>query len=82
MPHLRVPSMLIWSILVFSATLVAADGQLPALDQAAAEKISFRNDVQPILKRHCWGCHSAAKPEGGLRLDTVAAMLKGSVRQH
>ena len=30
-----------------------------------------------MLKRHCWGCHSAAKAEGGLKLDTVADMLKG-----
>ncbi|MEO8166203.1 MAG: c-type cytochrome domain-containing protein [Betaproteobacteria bacterium] len=64
-------------MLVLNAVLVAADDQPPALEQAAAEQLSFRNDVQPILKRHCWGCHSAAKPEGGLRLDTVADMLKG-----
>ncbi|MDA1049644.1 MAG: hypothetical protein O3C40_04070 [Planctomycetota bacterium] len=64
-------------VLVVSASLVVAQDPLPALDPAAADKLSFRNDVQPILKRHCWGCHSAAKPEGGLRLDSVAAMLKG-----
>jgi len=73
----RAYSSLVLSVLVLSAALVIAQDPLPALDQAAAEKLSFRNDVQPILKRHCWGCHSAAKPEGGLKLDTVADMLKG-----
>lgn len=50
---------------------------LPALDQAVAEELSFRKDIRPILKRHCWGCHSAAKPEGGLILDAMSDMLKG-----
>ncbi len=48
---------------------------LPA--PAAEPKVSYRNDVQPILKRHCWGCHSSAKPKGKLSLDTVADMRKG-----
>ncbi|MDA1014029.1 MAG: hypothetical protein O3A00_06200 [Planctomycetota bacterium] len=46
-------------------------------DAKAPNAVSFRKDVWPILKRHCWGCHSGAKPKGGLRVDTVAAMLKG-----
>jgi mono/diheme cytochrome c family protein/DNA-binding beta-propeller fold protein YncE len=50
---------------------------LPALDPAAAEKVSFRRDVWPVLRRHCWGCHSDAKAEGKLDLSTVAAMKKG-----
>jgi WD40 repeat protein len=44
---------------------------------AAEPKVSYRNDVQPILKRHCWGCHSSVKPKGKLNLETVAAMRKG-----
>lgn len=49
-----------------------------ALPAAAANpKVSYRNDVQPILKRHCWGCHSSTKPKGKLNLETVAAMRKG-----
>ncbi|MGH7173151.1 MAG: c-type cytochrome domain-containing protein, partial [Gemmataceae bacterium] len=48
---------------------------LPA--PAAEPKVSYRNDVQPILKRHCWACHSSTKPKGKLSLDTVAGMRKG-----
>jgi mono/diheme cytochrome c family protein len=43
----------------------------------AAEKVSYRNDVQPIFKRHCLGCHSSTKAKGKLNLETVAAMRKG-----
>lgn len=74
----RAFSLLMLCVLVLSASCaVAGDNQLPALDKAAADQLSFRHDVQPILKRHCWGCHSAVKPEGGLSMDTVADMLKG-----
>ncbi|HTU18953.1 MAG TPA: c-type cytochrome domain-containing protein [Gemmataceae bacterium] len=49
-----------------------------ALSAPAAEpKVSYRNDVQPILKRHCWACHSASKPKGKLNLETVPGMRKG-----
>ena len=58
--------------------IVAALYLCMALPAPAAEtKISYRNDVQPILKRHCWGCHSSTKPKGKLSLDTVATMRKG-----
>lgn len=48
---------------------------LPA--SSAEPKVSYRDDVQPILKRHCWGCHSSTKPKGKLSMDTVADMRKG-----
>ncbi len=44
---------------------------------AAADKVSYRNDVWPILERHCWGCHSSTKPKGKLSMDSVAEMRKG-----
>ena len=59
-----------------SSSAQAAD-ELPAIDKATAEKLSFRRDVWPIVKRHCWGCHSGSNPKGGLRMDTVALMIKG-----
>lgn len=41
------------------------------------QSVSFRGEVWPILRRHCWGCHSGADPQGGLKMDSVADMLKG-----
>ena len=61
--------------------LLAAVCLLPSPSAAqpapAAPEISYRQAVWPVLKRHCWGCHSSAKAEGRLKLDTVADMLKG-----
>jgi len=44
---------------------------------ASGADVSFQHEVWPILKRHCIGCHSEQKKKGGLRLDDVAALLKG-----
>ena len=44
---------------------------------ARAADVSFQNDIWPIFKRHCVGCHSEAKAKGGLRLDDTAALRKG-----
>lgn len=63
--------------LLLSIVCIGDCADLPVLDKAAAEKISYRGDVWPILKRHCWGCHSGGDPKGGLSVDTVAEMLKG-----
>jgi len=40
-------------------------------------KVDFARDVQPILKAHCYQCHSGAQRQGGLALDTRALALKG-----
>ncbi len=43
----------------------------------AAGSVDYLRDVKPILAKHCASCHGAAKPKGGLRLDTAAAALAG-----
>jgi len=72
--------MLRLSVLTATLILLASKtdaGDLPEIDKAGAEKISYRGDVWPILKRHCWGCHSGGDAKGGLSVDTVADMRKG-----
>jgi WD40 repeat protein len=48
-----------------------------ALADACAAEVSFQKEVWPIFKRHCVACHSDKKAKGGLRMDQVAALLKG-----
>ena len=38
----------------------------------------FEQKVRPLLVTHCQECHGEKKQEGGLRLDSRAAILKGS----
>src|SRR5262245_59770709 len=50
---------------------------LPPLDAKVAAKISYRQDVAPILKRHCTSCHTKTDPQGSLDMDTVKSFAKG-----
>jgi Protein of unknown function (DUF1549)/Protein of unknown function (DUF1553)/Planctomycete cytochrome C len=43
----------------------------------AEPRIEFLRDVKPILAQRCFRCHSSLEQESNLRLDSVAAILKG-----
>ncbi len=44
---------------------------------ATAADVDFVKDVQPILRRNCYGCHGPAMQQSGLRFDDATAALKG-----
>src|SRR5205085_12203041 len=44
---------------------------------AEEKPVSYYNDVVPILKRSCTGCHHPGKMKGDLDLTTHAAFKKG-----
>src|SRR5687768_9266477 len=63
-----------------SATLSvqAADPDLSKLPPPSAKKgLTFEKDIKPILETSCFRCHGAQRPRGGLRLDSLDAVLKG-----
>lgn len=63
------------AVLMISGVLGAADAQVPVtVDQAEF----FENRVRPVLVERCLGCHGQEKQQGGLRLDSRSAMLKGN----
>lgn len=52
----------------------------PAMVQRATgkETVSFASDVAPLLLENCQGCHiDAMQDRGGLRMDTLAQLLRG-----
>ena len=55
--------------------LAANAGDGPA--SPPPKSVDYTSQVKPILTRHCVSCHGAAKPRGGLRLDTAAAAMAG-----
>ena len=63
--------------LFLGLTIPVAADETPPLKIEEARKVSFRRDVWPIFKRHCWGCHTASNAKGGLNMDSVKTMLKG-----
>jgi len=55
--------------------ILAAAGAATSL--AAADKVDFAKDIQPVLQQNCFKCHGAEKQKGKLRLDSREAALKG-----
>jgi hypothetical protein len=52
-------------------------GKLPPVSSKTG--VTYATDIQPIFEPSCYPCHGpkTPKPKGGLRLDSLAAVLKG-----
>ena len=48
--------------------------------RAENEEDFFESRVRPVLVKHCQDCHGAKKQEGGLRLDSRDAWMRGGDR--
>ena len=51
-------------------------GEPDSTTQAAREHF-FEQNVRPLLAENCYSCHGDKKQKGGLRLDSLEAILKG-----
>lgn len=49
--------------------------QIPEADAPITQTVRFSDDVFPILRQHCFQCHSGDDPESGLRLDSYDDVL-------
>lgn len=74
-----VAGLVLLSVGAAGAQFVAAQDAtaLPPLDPATAAQVSYRQDVWPIVKRHCWSCHSGDEAGGKLSMDSAAALVAG-----
>jgi hypothetical protein len=54
----------------------ALSGSVRAADPQAVE--FFEKQIRPVLVAKCQSCHGPKRQQGGLRLDSRAALLKGS----
>jgi mono/diheme cytochrome c family protein len=65
--------------LIAAGSLQAAGADLSKLPPAAAQKgVTFTKDIRPLFEASCAGCHGERQQKGGLRLDSLEAVLKGS----
>jgi mono/diheme cytochrome c family protein len=70
-------------VLALAATPLTAPAALPIVSRAdagppdAAAVEQFEKRVRPLLVAKCQACHGADVAEGGLRLDSAAALTKG-----
>ena len=46
----------------------------PAADKTG---VTYANDIRPLFEASCFRCHGDDRPKGGLRLNSLEAVLKG-----
>lgn len=57
---------------------IAADVDLSKLPPPSTKKnLTFEKDIKPLFDASCTGCHGEKRSKGDLRLDSLAAVLKG-----
>lgn len=44
---------------------------------ATTTGVTYEKDIRPLLEASCFRCHGEQRPKGRLRLDSLAAVLKG-----
>ncbi|MGE4001003.1 MAG: c-type cytochrome domain-containing protein [Planctomycetaceae bacterium] len=47
--------------------------------RAAGERVSFKEDVAPLIVEHCLECHGSNNPRAGLNLSTFTGWKRGGV---
>ena len=58
--------------------LLAGSVDLSKLPPAAKQDgVTYAKDIQPIFQATCFGCHGVRRQRGGLRLDSLDAVLQG-----
>jgi hypothetical protein len=62
-----------------SMRLIVAMIALPLSAGFVWAEVDFVKDIKPVLEQTCVRCHSGPKAKEGLKLDTKAGLLEGSV---
>lgn len=79
--RLRLPPTLLAILLIgIAGSRIAVAADMPVPEASSPEAVEFfERQVRPLLAAKCFACHSDAtdEPKGGLRLDSLAAVLSG-----
>lgn len=84
-PHFNNAVRFVLSLLVVLGTLNAGFGQSNTIAQdehssrstISVEAKRFETVIRPAIIEHCIKCHGESKQEGGLRLDSLEALVRG-----
>ncbi len=68
-------------LLLITAGQVACEKVEQEQEQLQIQKVTYADDVDPIIQNNCAGCHVAGQQgaeESGLLLDSYVSLMKGS----
>jgi mono/diheme cytochrome c family protein len=66
-------------LLAGTVSTPSADVDITKLPPVAAKKgVTFDADIKPLFEKACFKCHGEEKQKGKLRVDSAAAIAKGS----
>src|SRR5271166_6474979 len=68
------------ALLMVALTPRASVAQPPAKAPAGVKPVSFINEVAPILKESCFGCHGAKNPKGKLDMTRYESLRRGGTK--
>jgi len=74
---MNIRSLLLAVLLTLAACLTACD----KAEQPKLHKVTYADDVRPILQKHCIECHAAGQQgarASGLLMDSYASLMKGT----
>ena len=82
LPNLPATAMFAIGLLVAHTAVFADTAADKVLSDAVAKEKFFVERVQPLLREHCYDCHSheSGDSSGNLMLDSLAGMLNGGSR--
>jgi len=70
-------SSLVAAVVLLSCLAGSASGKSASGKEEDQEPPTFARDVMPVLGRYCEHCHGAREQQGGLRLDSYDALMRG-----
>jgi mono/diheme cytochrome c family protein len=62
---------------LLAAVVSTASANAQAQPASPVQKVDFARDVLPVFRAHCFQCHAGSESQGGLKLDSRQALLKG-----
>ena len=74
---MNIRAMYLAAPLLISAGLSSCD----KAEQPQFQKVTYANDVEPIIQKHCAVCHVSGQQgarESGLVMDSYASLMKGT----
>lgn len=83
LPHMKITLTLVSTLLTAGALSALAEVDVTKLPPVAPQKdVTYAKDIKPLLDASCIRCHGEKEKKGGLRLDSLEAVLKGGKDGH